>query len=110
MGYGPNESYPRKDQCESCGKDIWVQYSGKSEKEYATNNREWEQGTQGAKFHSCFNWFTKERLLVTPENINKKSGKPARFDDEEPIIIEVRNLRRVMANILDVLIRIENKI
>ncbi len=54
--YGPNDSYPEEILCESCNEKVFVQWSAKTLKEYITENKAWQRGTNGAIFHKCSNW------------------------------------------------------
>ena len=54
--YGPNDSYPEEILCNSCNEKVFVQWSSKTLKEYITENKAWQKGTNGATFHKCSNW------------------------------------------------------
>ena len=54
--YGPNDSYPKEILCNSCNEKIFIQWSTKTLKEYITENKAWQKGTNGATFHKCSNW------------------------------------------------------
>ncbi|KKL23066.1 hypothetical protein LCGC14_2429160, partial [marine sediment metagenome] len=54
--YGPNDSYPEEILCESCNEKVFIQWSGNTLKEYITENKAWQKGTNGATFHKCSNW------------------------------------------------------
>ena len=73
--YGPGDSYPKEILCESCNKKIFIQWSSKTLKEYVTENKAWQQGTNGATFHKCPNWKRKTKPVVVEEVIKEEKTK-----------------------------------